>query len=62
MPKTWGGGWTPVSWQGWTVALLATVTAFASMVVLERPTGLVVMVLVLLGTLAVAETKGRPHG
>lgn len=61
MPKSWGGGWTPASWQGWLIAVLASLTACVSVIVLERPAGLVVMVLVVLGALWLAEAKGRPN-
>src|SRR3712207_5787180 len=58
MPKSWGGGWTPVSAQGWLVTLVATLMVCAAVAVSERPVGFAVTTLVVLCALAVAEGKG----
>lgn len=60
MPKTWGGGWTPVSWQGWLVTALSTVAMLIALMLLDRRAGLVCLVAIVVVTLAVAEVKGHP--
>ena len=60
MPKSWGGGWAAVSWQGYVVAALAGLLTVGSLLTLTRPAAFVSMTLVVAATLFIAEAKGRP--
>lgn len=59
-PKNWGGGWTPVSWEGWLVSALTVLLAVLALVLLDRPAAFVAGVFILLSGLVIAEFKGRP--
>lgn len=60
MPRTWGGGWTPVAWQGWLVAAASTLAVVASLTLLQDRAKLFGMIAILVCTTALAEVKGHP--
>lgn len=60
MPRSWGGGFTPVAWQGWLVAAVSTLAVVASLTLLQDRAKLFGMIAILVCTTALAEWKGHP--
>ena len=62
-PKTFGWGWTPVSWQGWLLSALCVVVVVLCSLVLRNRTGTVVsLASVALLCLACWLTGTKPGG